>query len=133
MATKKALVIEQEEDILHICSEILGKEGFNVVTAKSGMSAFENLYQQSFDLVITSLTMRTGTGFTVLGMIKALSPRTPLIIFTDNGDSIAYHFLPLLGTCAFISKPCSGEMLTSCLKSPPINGNNGSARTLKAL
>ena len=42
MATKKALVIEQEEDILRTCSELLGKEGFNVVTAKSCMSAFEN-------------------------------------------------------------------------------------------
>ncbi len=133
MATKKALVIEQEEDILRTCSELLGKEGFNVVTAKSGMSAFENLYQQSFDLVITSLVMKTGMGFTVLGMIRALSPQTPLIIFTDNDSSVAYHFLPFLGTCAFISKPCSGERLVSCVKDPLINGNNGNAHTLKAL
>ena len=133
MATKKVLVIEKEEDILRICSDILGKEGFNVVTAKSGMSAFENLYQQSFDLVITSLVMKTGMGFTVLGMIRALSPQTPLIIFTDNDSSVAYHFLPFLGTCAFISKPCSGERLVSCVKDPLINGNNGNAHTLKAL
>jgi DNA-binding NtrC family response regulator len=133
MATKKALVIDNEERILDICSDLLCKEGFCVETAKSGMSAFKQFHQQSFDLVITSLSMKAGTGFTVLGMIRALSPRTPVIIFTENGYSIAYHFLPLLGTCAFISKPCSDAILASCIKNPSINGNNGNARTLKAL
>ena len=133
MATKRALVIETEEDILRICSEILGKEGFNVVTAESGMGAFEQLYQQSFDLVITSLVMKAGMGFTVLGMIRILSPRTPLIIFTDDNSSVAYHFLPFLGTCAFISKPCSSELLVSCIKDPLINGTNGKTHSLEAL
>ena len=133
MATKKALVIDDEERTLDICSVLLRKEGFSVVTAKSGMSVLEKFYQQSFDLVITSLVMKAGTGFTVLGMIRALSPSTPVIVFTDNGCSIAYHFLPLLGTCTFISKPCSGEILAACIKDPLINGNNVSARTLEAL
>ena len=133
MATKKALVIEKEEDILRICSELLGKEGFKVVTAKSGMSAFEHLYQQSFDLVITSLVMEAGMGFTVLGMIRTLSPQTPLIIFSDDEGSVVHHFLSFFGTCAFITKPCSGELLVSCIKDPLINGNNGSAHTLEAL
>lgn len=133
MATKKALVIDDQEPILHICSELLRKEGFNVVTAKSGMGAFEQFYQQSFDLVITSLAMKAGTGFTVLGMIRALSPRIPVIVVTEEGCSIAYQFLPLLGTCAFISKPCSGDILASCINSPPINGINDSAPILEAL
>ena len=132
MATKKALVIDDEERILTICSELLGKEGFSVVTATSGMSAFEKFHQQSFDLIITSLVMKTGAGLTVLGMIKTLSPSTPVIIFTDNGCSIAYHFLPLLGTCAFISKPCSGEMLAACIKDPLINGHRRSTHSLEA-
>ena len=54
MATKRALVIDDEEGILHICSELLCKEGFSVVTAMSGIGAFEQFHQKSFNLVISS-------------------------------------------------------------------------------
>lgn len=133
MTTKNVLIIDDDIDILRICSGVLYKEGFNVVTAKTGMSAFEELYQNSFDLIITSLAMKAKNGFTVLGMVRALSPRIPLIVFTTSECSVAYHFLPLLEPCAFIGKPCSGEMLASCVKGPLINGNNGVGRALEAL
>lgn len=133
MATKNALIIDDDIGILRICSGVLYKEGFNVVTAKTGMSAFEELYQNPFDLIITSLAMKAKNGFTVLGMVRALSPRTPLIVFTSNECSVACHFLPLLEPCAFIGKPCSDEILASCVKGPLINGTNGGGRTLEAL
>ena len=133
MATKNALIIDDNMDILRVCSGILYKEGFNVVTAKTGMSAFEELYQNPFDLIIASLAMKAKNGFTVLGMVRALSPRTPLVVFTANECSVACHFLPLLEPCAFISKPCSGEVLASFVKGPLINGTNGRGLTLEAL
>ena len=133
MVTKKALIIDDDIGLLRICSGVLYKEGFNVVTAKTGMSAFEELYRNPFDLIITSLAMKGKNGFTVLGMVRALSPRTPLIVFTANGYSVARHFLPLLEPCAFIGRPCSDEMLTSFVKGPLINGTNGSGPTLQAL
>ena len=133
MATKNALIIDEDIGILRICSGVLYKEGFNVVTAKTGMSAFEELYQNPFDLIITSLAMKAKNGFTVLGMVRALSPRTPLIVFTANECSVACHFIPLLEPCVFIGKPCSDEMLASFVKGPLINGGNGRERTLQAL
>ena len=133
MAAKNALIIDDDISILRICSGVLYKEGFNVVTAKTGMSAFEELYKNPFDLIITSLGMKAKNGFTVLGMVRALSPRTPLIVFATNECSVACHFLPLLEPCAFLGKPCSDEMLASFVKGPLINGNNGRGRTLEAL
>jgi two-component system response regulator HydG len=133
MAAKKALVIDDDIGILRICSGVLYKEGFSVVTAKTGMSAFEELYQTHFDLVITSLAMKAKNGFTVLGMVRALSPRTPLVVFTANECTVACQFLPLLEPCAFISKPCSDEMLSSCVKGPLVHGTNGRVRILEAL
>jgi chemosensory pili system protein ChpA (sensor histidine kinase/response regulator) len=133
MAAKNALIIDDDISILRICSGVLYKEGFNVVTAKTGMGAFEELYKNPFDLIITSLGMKAKNGFTVLGMVRALSPRTPLIVFAGNECSVACQFLPLLEPCAFLGKPCSDEMLASFVKGPLINGNNGRGRTLEAL
>ncbi len=133
MATKNALIIDDDVGILRICSGVLNKEGFNVVSAKTGMSAFEELYRTPFDLIITSLGMKAKNGFTVLGMVRALSPRTPLIVFTADECSLACHFLPLLEPCAFIGTPCSDEMFASFVKGPLINGTNGRGRTLQAL
>ncbi len=124
MASKKALLIDDDERVLNTFSSILEGEDYQVITAKNGLSALEKLYPNSFDLIITSLAMKTGKGFTVLGMIKVLSPETPLIVFTDNGCSIASHFLPLLGTCAFITLPCSNDALVSCIRKAPLNGGS---------
>jgi DNA-binding NtrC family response regulator len=132
-STKKALLIDDDERILDSYSSLLRKEGYQVVTAHSGMSAFEEFCQESFDLIITNLAMKAGRGPTILGMIKALFPRVPLIVFTNARCAIAQTFVPLLGTCTFIKKPCSGEILVSCIRNASSSDSTRCQHSLEAV
>ena len=127
LSAKKALLIDDDDTIIARYSSILRKEGYRVVIAKNGMGAFEESCQESFDLIITNLAMKAGKGRTVLGMIKTVFPRVPLIVITNDRCAIAQTFVPLLGTCTFIKKPCSGEVFVSCVRNS-LNGENTNSR-----
>jgi len=116
LSAKKALLIDDDDTIIARYSSLLRKEGYGVAIAKNGMDAFEESCQESFDLIITNLAMKAGKGHTVLGMIKALFPRVPLIVITNDRCAIAQTFLPLLGTCTVIKKPCTREVFVSCVR-----------------
>jgi DNA-binding NtrC family response regulator len=133
LSTKKALLIDDDETHIARYSSLLRKEGYGVVIAKSGMGAFEEFCQESFDLIITNLTMEAGKGRTVLGMIKALFPQIPLIVFTNDRCTIAQTFVPLLGTCTFMKKPCSGELFVSCVRSSLTDETAQSGQALEAV
>lgn len=118
MATKKALLINDDETTLNTYSYLLSEEGFFVVTAKSGIRALKAFYHHSFDLVITDLAMNNGGGFTILGVIKVLSPNTPLIVFLNKKSEIARKSISLLRTCILIEKSCNYEMFLSYIRTP---------------
>jgi len=113
----KILLIDEEKTILDAYSPLLRKEGYYVVTANSGLRAFEELCQHSFNLFITDLAINDRKGFTILGMLKVLFPNTPVIVFTNNRSEIARKFVSLLDTCTLIEKSCSYETLISCIRS----------------
>ena len=133
LSTKKALLIDDDETHIARYASLLRKEGYGVVIAKNGMGAFEEFCQESFDLIITNLTMEAGKGRTVLGMIKALFPQIPLIVFTNDRCTIAQTFVPLLGTCTFMKKPCSGELFVSCVRSSLTDETAQSGEALEAV
>jgi hypothetical protein len=62
--------------------------------------------------------MNNGGGFTILGVIKVLSPNTPLIVFLNKKSEIARKSVSLLRTCTLIEKPCNYEMFLSFIRSP---------------
>ena len=123
MATKKALLINNDETTLNTYSYLLSEEGYFVVTARNGIRALKAFYHHSFDLVITDLAMNNGGGFTILGVIKVLSPNTPLIVFLNKKSEIARKSVSLLRTCTLIEKPCNYEMFLSFISGPPLDTN----------
>lgn len=133
LSAKKALLIDDDDTIIARYSSLLRKEGYGVAIAKNGMDAFEESCQESFDLIITNLAMKAGKGHTVLGMIKALFPRVPLIVITNDRCAIAHTFLPLLGTCTVIKKPCTGEVFVSCVRSSLTGESTNSRQSLEVV
>lgn len=133
LSAKKALLIDDDDTIIIRYSSLLRKEGYGVVIAQNGMRAFEEFCQESFDLIITNLAMQAGKGHTVLGMIKALFPRVPLIVITSDSCGIAQAFVPLLGTCTFIKKPCSSEVIISCVRNSMSGESRNSRQSLEVV
>ena len=118
MLEKKILLIDDEESILQTYALFLEENGYCVVTADCGRKALEEFFSQSFDLVITDLTMPDIDGFNVIEEVKNNSPNTPVITFTGNGHGYksVKEYVSLLGSCALIEKSCCNEAFISCVK-----------------
>jgi CheY-like chemotaxis protein len=80
----KALLVDDEEVILRMLTQLLEKNGFTVVTATSAKRGTAILSQgASFDIVITDLKMETSlAGFDVVSAASKLAPRPAIVLLT---------------------------------------------------
>ena len=117
MLIKRILLVDDEESILDTYSLLLAENGYSVVTSSSGNLALEQFLHQSFDLVITDLSMHDGDGFGLIEAIRDRTDKIPIIAFTGNGGYRSVkEFLSLLGTNTLIEKSCSNEVFISCVR-----------------
>lgn len=115
MSKAKVLLVDEEDTILDAYSFLLRKEGYRVLTAHNGGKAIAKLCQQKFDLAITDFATKSGNGHTVLEEIREMFPLIPVIVLTDKLSPIVKQFAFSMGAYALIEKPCSCEMLISCI------------------
>ena len=113
---KKILLVDDEAIVLETYSALLREKGYSVVTANCGRQALEKFFLQSFDLVITDLTMSDGDGFALIKEIKKKSPGTPVLVITGYGYQSIKEFVTLLGANELIKKSCSNESFIACVK-----------------
>ena len=116
MNREKILFVDENKYITDSYSFLLCKEGYSVVAASGGSKALEILNQESFDLVITDLTIKNRNGHTLLEEINEQHSHVPIIVLADNLSKVVREFSFSLGTFALIEKPCASELLLSCIR-----------------
>ena len=79
---RTVLVVDDEDAIRNVCSLILSKNGFDVLTAVNGEAALEVLStdHDQIDVVLLDLTMPGMSGSDVLAVIVATYPGIPVIL-----------------------------------------------------
>ena len=79
--SKRILVVDDEDIIRVLLTEILTEEGYEVITAPDGEHAVELLEKENFDLVISDMVMPGMNGIEVLQadmvMFRIINPRLP--------------------------------------------------------
>ncbi len=81
----RILLIDDDPIILEVIAEILGTNGYEVVTASSGESGVKKLESNHYDLILTDLVMPDVDGMEVLEHAEAKLPKTMCIILTGYG------------------------------------------------
>lgn len=76
------LVVDDELNPREVIRKCLKEEGYNVTTADNGDEALIIFRKKSFDLVTTCIRMPGMGGITLLGKLKKISYKTPVIIIT---------------------------------------------------
>jgi DNA-binding response OmpR family regulator len=79
---KRVLVVDDEQDVLDVLRLVLGKKGFEVVTAASGMDGLARAQSAPPDLILLDIMMHQMDGWEVLKLLK-LDERTrdvPVVI-----------------------------------------------------
>ena len=79
---KRVLVVDDEQLILKIISDILTKEGYEVIIANNCEKAADYLRSSSFNVVLSDIKMPVKSGIDLLGEIKNQDPNLPVILMT---------------------------------------------------
>ena len=102
-----ALVIDNDEAILDMFTDVLGTGGWECVTADSGPAALKHLQQSQFDLVFLDLMMPVMNGAVTLREIRKLDQDVPVVIITGYPDSDLMSEALQTGPFAVMKKPFS--------------------------
>jgi DNA-binding NtrC family response regulator len=94
----------------------LGRSGYSVETAASGIEGLEKLKKDRFSLVITDVKMPGISGMKVLEGVKRISPKVPVIMITAYGTIGNAVEAMKVGASDYLLKPFSSETLESTVK-----------------
>lgn len=110
----RVLIIEDDDIMLKAVKNILTKAGYEVLTAKDGKEAFEQLEHASYDIVLTDLMMPYANGLEVVSRIRgdATKRHVSIIVVSSVGNEETITEAFRLGADDYLKKPImAGELL----------------------
>lgn len=112
MLQKSILVIDDDEDLSYIISDMLESYGYTVTCAKNSDTAFELLSTQTYHLILLDINLPDTTGFELCREIRKVS-NVPIIFAsarTSETDRITGFDI---GGDDYLPKPYSMQELLS--------------------
>jgi two-component system alkaline phosphatase synthesis response regulator PhoP len=112
---KKALVVEDDPDIVELLAHYLSSDGWSVDSEADGRLALTRVRAQRYDLVILDLQLPGLDGLAVCAEIRrdAATRHVPVVILTARGDE-ADRVLGLeMGADDYVVKPFSPKELVA--------------------
>ena len=109
------LIIDDEDDILTTCQNVLKDEGYNVDIANNYNDALFILDSKNIDLVFLDVWMPYIDGFDILATIKNKYPSTAVIMISGHAGIETAVRTTKMGAYDFLEKPISiSKLLSSC-------------------
>ena len=114
-AQPRLLVVEDDDTIRETVSEAMEMEGFSVSAAADGQSAWAQLQQQSFDLVVLDLMLPGLNGLDLCRRLRSTA-NPPLILVVSARDTETDRVLGLeVGADDYLVKPFGmRELVARC-------------------
>jgi DNA-binding NtrC family response regulator len=116
VSCEKILVVDDQVNMLTLFQRVLGKEGYEVVTASSGEEGLKQLEAEWFDLVISDLKLPGYDGLELLRKVKEFNPTTPFILLTAYGTVDLAVKAMKEGAYDYLSKPVNNEEMKLVVK-----------------
>jgi two-component system response regulator HydG len=101
------LIVDDEPELCRALSKLLGRNGYEVVTAGNGEEALLHLRRQEIHLVLSDLQMPRMGGLDLLKAAQIISPATEFVIITGHGSIETAVDAMKSGAYDFIEKPFS--------------------------
>ena len=104
-APKKVLVIDDEQDIVDLISEVLARDHYEPLVATVWTEAIDAITSSKPDLLLLDLKMPTIDGSAILEFIRNEGIELPVIIVSGFLTDDVMENLSKLGVSAFVRKP----------------------------
>ena len=102
----RLLLVDDDEEACRLLSEVLEREGHEIVRALSVEAALRELDRsEPFDAILTDLRMPGASGLDLLRVARHRDPRALVFVLTAFGDAAAAGEAIRAGAYDFISKP----------------------------
>jgi DNA-binding NtrC family response regulator len=111
----KVLVVDDDEIIRDTLYDLLSEEYF-CQTAETAERALARLEADTYDAVLSDISMPGLSGFELLGHIRQKYSDTPVIMISGMGDQELAQGLIRLGAFDFILKPFKLEVVEKSVK-----------------
>jgi DNA-binding NtrC family response regulator len=98
------LIVDDDEVIRTALFDLLSEE-HSCHMAASAEEALDRLGSQTYDLIITDLSMPGMSGEDLLGFVKVHAPRTPVIFMSGLADRAGSERLLVKGGIDYLPKP----------------------------
>lgn len=112
----KILIVDDQEIIRELISEILRSDGHDITVAATGVEALLQLNKAQFDLIISDLSMPDMTGSQLASEIRAKGNKIPFILLTGFGDEMLAQGSTPPGVDLVLSKPVTSASLYQAIK-----------------
>jgi signal transduction histidine kinase/ActR/RegA family two-component response regulator len=104
-APARILIIDDEQQVRDILSDILQAKGHRVHTAASGQKGLDIFDAEAFDMVITDLAMPEVSGWDVVEAVHRENSEVPIIMVTGWGMQIGQDEWQGRGVAQVLTKP----------------------------
>ena len=127
------LVVDDEQSIVDMLKQMLESLGYDVAARYSSSDALHafGARPDSFDLVISDMTMPNMTGIVLAREILKIRPDTPIILCTGFSEAVDENRAKLLGIKEFLMKPVALRDLATTVKKILLSGQTNNL-TFKA-
>ena len=101
----KILVVDEDESVHTQLQSMLSKNGYTVISAKSGKEGLDTALKENPDLVILEAYLPELDGFSVCKLLRAEGFKNPIIFLTNKTSEIDAVIGLELGAQDYIRKP----------------------------
>ena len=119
MGQIRILIVDDDEQILHLLRAILEQEGYAVDAVTDGYAALAAFNPDIHDLVITDIVMPGKEGIETIMELRALRPDVPVIAISGGGRIGAEDYLSWVRRCGVrhtFTKPLSRTDLLAAVE-----------------
>jgi CheY-like chemotaxis protein len=123
--SETVLLVEDEDTVRHLASELLEESGYVVLSAGGGEEAinFATTHKDHIDLLITDVVMPKVSGKEVAEQLKKIHPETKVLFMSGYTDEAIVHHGIVDSNIAFIQKPFSEQALAHKIREVLDSGN----------
>ncbi len=117
-AGQTCLLVDDCERISRVLNDMLVREGFEVISCKSGEAGLEQARTQPSDLIFVEILLPGMSGFSVLRELRRekIVNKTPVVLISGNPQATQQFFLERIGADDFLPKPFDRSEVQTCLE-----------------
>lgn len=115
-ADRQVLLVDDEEIILKVCAEALGRAGFEVASCGSGKQALQTFADHRFAAAVVDLVLPDLDGLTLLGAFREADPDIIVVLMTGHASLESAIEAVRRGAYDYLRKPFTADDLARVVR-----------------